>query len=83
VRIDDGPLQPTPFRSTLPRDGRRHGIVVVAEGFLPSAQFLLFDRDLDLRFSLEPDDEKDRRGGGHRSDAEASRPSRDGGSREK
>lgn len=49
----DGQRVENPYRSELPLDDREHELIVTAEGYAPEVHRLRFERDLELRVSLE------------------------------
>jgi serine/threonine-protein kinase len=52
--IDDGPLLENPFIGVFPRDNREHRLRAVAPGYPPKDQQVVFDKDIEFRFSLSP-----------------------------
>jgi hypothetical protein len=54
VRIDEGPSQPLPVETHVPRDGREHTLRVEAPGYVPRSRTVTFETDLRLSLALAP-----------------------------
>jgi hypothetical protein len=51
--VDNGPLVAGTAQLNVPRDGREHIVLVVAEGYAPAYTKIVFTRDVLLRVNLE------------------------------
>ena len=54
VFIDNAPVGDLPFTGRFPRDGAAHTLRAEAPGFQSESRIVVFDRDVDIVFSLQP-----------------------------
>jgi serine/threonine-protein kinase len=60
----DGHRVENPYRSEMPLDDREHELIVTAEGYAPEVHRIRFERDVELRVSLEREASEKKSGGG-------------------
>jgi eukaryotic-like serine/threonine-protein kinase len=61
LRLDGRRIE-NPYRAELPQDEREHELIATAAGHAPEVRRLRFDRDLELRISLEAEVAETKRG---------------------
>jgi serine/threonine-protein kinase len=54
ITVDGKSVGKSPFRATVPKDGRNHEVVVSADGYVPETRTIGFDRDVRLELALKP-----------------------------
>ncbi len=54
AKLDDAPLAENPFVAQVPKDGSMHRIVVEGPGLKPETRLVSYDKDFDLKVSLQP-----------------------------
>jgi serine/threonine protein kinase len=54
ITVDGKSVGKSPFRATVPKDGRNHEVVVSADGYVPETRTIGFDRDVRLELALRP-----------------------------
>lgn len=55
VFLDNAPIDRLPFTGKLRRDGAAHTLRAEAPGYVSESRIVVFDRDVDIVFSLQPE----------------------------
>ncbi len=55
VFLDNAPIDKLPFTGKLRRDGAAHTLRAEAPGYVSESRIVVFDRDVDIVFSLQPE----------------------------